>query len=336
MKSTLLALLIAFGALLLVEMGLRLYATQSDEKSASPPSGKSAFLDHPIYGRIWRPGYSAETEGFEKRFVFQINELGLRGPPMSLNKAPGTYRIIFVGASTTENRYLPYEDTFPALVEKKLNERLGGSPRVEVGVLSTGGANSDLVLARIAIRVLELSPDLVIVMSASDWMRSLHPDYDPMMLFLASERTPPQSTISFITDTLLQTQLGQIVWKRRGPPSHAEMVASARAKRRSVPFRDPPNNHFERGLKRYWWDLHRSGVLCRDSGIAFALMTKVWLYKNEQPPEENDALWLSYHNINVRAGQWNVSPPVARKWADHYNDVVRDVARTNDYILINL
>ncbi len=65
-------------------------------------------------------------------------------------------------------------------------------------------------------------------------------------------------------------------------------------------------------------------------------MTKVWLYKVEQPPEENDVLWVSYHEPNIRAGDWNVSPSVARRWVDRYNDVARDVARADDFILVDL
>jgi len=327
LKGTAYALVLAFGVLLLVEIGLRLYIPA--------PNEKSDFVRHPLFDKIRRPGFSTETEAFGKRFVFRINDLGLRGPPMSLQKPSGTYRIIFVGGSVVENRFLPEEETFPILVGRELNERLGGVPRVEVGILAKPAATSEMVLAQIANNVLELSPDLVVVQSAADWLLSVHPDYEPTLAYMARELNPRMPFLQAIERTLQDTRLVQVVQELRPPRNRTSKLARAQAARRSVPFRDPPDSHFERGLKRYWWNLHRSGLLCRDAGVAFALITKVWLYKVEQPPEENDALWGSYLAANVRAGGWNVSPLVARRWVDRYNDVVRDVAGADDFILFD-
>jgi len=204
-------------------------------------------------------------------------------------------------------------------------------PQVEVGVLARPGAGSEVVLALIANRALELSPDLIIAQSAGDWLRPLHPDYEPTLIYLASESSHQKNIRNALLDTRLVRLMTQIQRAR-----NSDSLASTRAARRSLPFRDPPDSQFERGLGRYHRNLHRSGVLCQDASVAFALLTKAWLYKADQPPDEDAALWMSYRNDNVRAGGWNVSPAVASRWTDRYNDVQREVAREDDLILVDL
>jgi len=329
LKSVGYALLVTVAILALVEVGLRLHKPEGPVKKFTLASSRN-LEDHPLFGKIRRPGLSVERQVFGKRFVFRTNDLGLRGPPMSLEKPPGTYRIIFVGASVVENSHLPEDEIFPFLVERKLNERLGGEPHVEVGVLAKPGANSEVALAEIANMVLELHPDLVLVLSAGDWSKSLNPRYEPTLMYLAKRVRQEPSLTKVLERAVVKSRTVQLLQKAFANPK-----LSAHARRRSIPFKDPPDRLFERGLTRFQENLHRCGILTRDSGAAFALMTQVWLYKTKQPPEEDKAIFRSFVSRNIRAGGWNISPPVARKWVDRYNDVIRDVAHTDNFILVD-
>lgn len=327
------ALLLTVAVLSLVEVGLRLYGSDPNDHSTlfSSLISNNGIIDHPLYGTISRPGASVEREEYGKRFIYRENEWGLRGPRMALEKAPGTYRIIFVGASVVENSYLPEDEMFAFLVERKLNERLGGKPHVEVGVMAKPGATSETALAQIANTVLELQPDLVVQMSGGDWAKSVNPDYEPTLMYMGYPLHSNRTLLENIERAVMHSRTVQLLQRQfEGKPLKLTEL------RHSQPFKDPPDALFERGLKRYRENLHRSGILSQDAGAAFALMTKVWLYKADQPAKEDDALFRTYTNRDIRKGGWNVSPPVARKWTDRYNDVVRDVANTDNFLLIDL
>ena len=208
------ALLVTLAVLGLAEAGLRLYAPDWQKKQrtlASTLVSTNGIVDHPLFGRSQRPGISLEREAYHKRFIYRINDLGLRGPPMSLEKAPGTYRIIFVGASVVESAYLPEAEMFPFLVERKLNERLGGKTRVEVGVLAKPGATSETSLAQIANMALELSPDLVVLLTGGDWAKSLDPDYEPTLMYMGKSLPLRPSLAKTIEHIVLETRIAQLV-----------------------------------------------------------------------------------------------------------------------------
>lgn len=70
-----------------------------------------------------------------------INSLGLRDRELTVPKPPGTVRILAVGDSVTFGYGVALEDTFPKLLEARLNAGASGPTRYEVvnaGVEATG------------------------------------------------------------------------------------------------------------------------------------------------------------------------------------------------------
>src|SRR5262245_55041082 len=53
----------------------------------------------------------------------RINSLGFRGNEFTLEKKPGTVRVLCLGDSYTFGPYVEDDRTFPAMVERALNER---------------------------------------------------------------------------------------------------------------------------------------------------------------------------------------------------------------------
>jgi len=96
---------------------------------------------------------------------FSINNAGFRDDNVILPKPPGVFRIVCVGASTTEEG--PSNDlTYPNLLEFYLNRALGGR-RVDVVNAGVSGINSDKHVLKLADYLL-LEPDMIVVYNAAN------------------------------------------------------------------------------------------------------------------------------------------------------------------------
>jgi lysophospholipase L1-like esterase len=97
-----------------------------------------------------------------RRGANRHNSLGYRGDPFPARKPPGEFRIVCVGGSTT---YTPMvarpEEAYPAQLERALHE--GGRARVRVVNAGAEGWASYESLINLALRVVDLEPDLIVV-----------------------------------------------------------------------------------------------------------------------------------------------------------------------------
>ena len=93
--------------------------------------------------------------------LYSINSEGFRGPEFMKNKPDNTYRIIAVGESTTFGTGVTYENTWPIILEKKL-QNLSKSKNIEV--INTGGgiAMSLKQSKLIKEKLVDYKPDLII------------------------------------------------------------------------------------------------------------------------------------------------------------------------------
>jgi hypothetical protein len=72
-------------------------------------------------GKKWWPNTTYSVEGAEFRLPFQTNASGYRARPEPVQPGPA-YRVAFVGDSFTEAMQVPYDSTFCARLERRLNE----------------------------------------------------------------------------------------------------------------------------------------------------------------------------------------------------------------------
>jgi lysophospholipase L1-like esterase len=114
--------------------------------------------------------------------IHRLNLHGFRGPDFSIEKSPGTTRVLFLGDSFVESFGAGEEETLP-----RVFERLAGED-VEALNLGIGGADlaSTARLARSAIPLLE--PDVVILVIA--WNDLPAPAPEPLDAAFLAERTP--------------------------------------------------------------------------------------------------------------------------------------------------
>ena len=93
-----------------------------------------------------------------------INGQGYRGKEFFVEKPKDVYRIVCLGGSTTFGLGEPDETmTYPAQLEADLNRMLPGSRHFEVINAGTPGWSSAESLINLHFRILDLSPDMIIL-----------------------------------------------------------------------------------------------------------------------------------------------------------------------------
>ena len=96
------------------------------------------------------------------KLVAEINSQGLRGPEFSMDKPNDVYRIIAVGGSTTFGEGVGEQFTWPALLQKSLND-LETSKRIEVINGATAGIKNIQKYQLIKGDYSDFDPDLFIL-----------------------------------------------------------------------------------------------------------------------------------------------------------------------------
>jgi lysophospholipase L1-like esterase len=134
----------------------------------------------------YRPGARLDLPVGGERYLVEINSLGFRTREFSPRKPPGTVRVVCVGGSTTVAGRTN-EETYPALLERKLRER---HPDLSLEVLNLGisGTISDYWQVR-RDGLFAFEPDVVVeyravndifwrhlprYAAAHPWRRALH------------------------------------------------------------------------------------------------------------------------------------------------------------------
>jgi lysophospholipase L1-like esterase len=288
---------------------------------------------HSLYRATRTPGYKQTKISIEpphEPFLYEIDALGFRGKAMQTVKKPaGTYRIFFLGASTTENQHLPEEKTFPGLVEATLGARFQGNPRVEVANCGIAGYGVARSLSLLAHRVLALEPDLVVVLEGeNDLMVSLDDRWDP------TNGTPDADHLRFKDWLVGQSRLLSVLSARTGnrEADTRPFLATRRQDAHETPYFVPEGLALDRGLATYKAYLGWIALLCEDAQVPLVLMTQPTLWKENQPKDEEAALWMScFPN-----GKTHLDPATCARLMAKYNDATRDVATSRGAILVDL
>lgn len=308
------------------EVGIRL--TQEE-----PAPG---YYQHPHLRRVRGPEAHQRlvNQWTGKPYTIHVDAHGFRcrtlAPPGAF-KPPNTYRIFFVGASTTENLAIPDEQTFPVLVEESLNQRLKGAPRVvAVNTALSGNSVADS-LSLIAHRILALQPDLIVVLHASNDMRAtLSSRFDQTHY---RDRIPPHDP-GLGEWFQARSRLVGLVGRVRKRLRTQERIVKYRARRRAHPF--TPNVDARVGVPYFLRYLGMISVLCKQAGVSLALMTQPTLYKDVMTEEEDASLWLGWIRHGRIGGALNLDTRTLLKGQRAFNDVTRSVAERGGHLLIDL
>ena len=162
LRNLLLLILSCGFALGFCEAALRLAGYRAIYEVYSKPS--ALWVHDPDLGWVHPPGSRGDFVGprpwpIEFRTSISINSLGLRGPEVS-PLPPGGKRVLVLGDSMVAAFEVPYEETFTALLQTSLTERLGAQVQVvNAGVRGYGTDQSYLYFRE---RGRALAPDLVV------------------------------------------------------------------------------------------------------------------------------------------------------------------------------
>ncbi len=152
-----LLMLIASGEIILRSFGL------------DRPSSQSRPLPEELLGYIipdpdlfWalRPNHFSERAGAHGPIEVTTNSLGLRYPELGA-KQSDEYRILSLGESSTFGAYVSDDETYSAVLEALLNERLGDR-RYQVINAGVSAYSSFQSLMYLELRGIKLAPDMVL------------------------------------------------------------------------------------------------------------------------------------------------------------------------------
>lgn len=167
--NVLLAAFSAVTTLALAELAAQIYVTRFAEENVFLRYGSLRQLDVAGKGNPWpNRKYSPHrylgyfpTPNWQ-RGEDRHNSLGYRGEEIELPKPDGEYRIVCQGGSTTYSSSVnDFRKTYPYLLQEELRAR--GHENVTVVNAGADGWSSHETLINFALRVVDLSPDLIVV-----------------------------------------------------------------------------------------------------------------------------------------------------------------------------
>ncbi len=121
----------------------------------------------------WTPNVTVDIKRKEFNFVKKTNSIGIIGDEFPLEKDSNEFRIIFLGDSFTEGVGVPFEASFPQVLQQKLSAMDSLPP---IRILGAGVSGSDIVACFPLLRdqLMQYQPDLVIsIMNSTDYIQDI-------------------------------------------------------------------------------------------------------------------------------------------------------------------
>ena len=264
-----------------------------------------------------------------KPFEYVVNPLGFRGKSMQTAKKPaGVFRIFFVGASTTENEYLPEEKTFAGLVQTRLDEALHGARNVEVANCGIAGFGIARSLSLIEHRILHLEPDLIVLLDGeNDFMTSLDERFDPTNGHLDAEQANLREFIGRKSRLFAVLDAATTTKETDGRRGFNRRRAMARARPYFVP-EGVKLDHFLPGYEQY---LRWIALVCKDAHVPVVFLTQPTLWKEKNSPDEVATMWMSCFPI----GKTHLPPDVCAKLMATFNEGVKETAAKSGALVVD-
>ncbi len=316
---------------------------------APKKSSADILTDHPYLRCEWAPNFTAvynvDGIGAQKGEIpFKINAFGFRSSSMTTAEKPaGTYRIFFLGASTTESAVIREEETFPFLVEKKLDSLLPGK-RFECVNAGISSAIAPDILATLIYKVMYYEPDTVIYMQAINDLRyGALPVYDPVRRPTYRKKTNGSSLSDEARDLIRRilkysrflTLLKRNLLNRFFPPederfkTKMEEYNDLRNQRLHHPFTPIPESASLTDYRKY---LEEMIFIARAHKVRLIFMTEPSIYLENLPADIDRKLWMGYfekYGVNLS------NEFLAREMA-RFNDTLRQLALSYGVELIDL
>jgi hypothetical protein len=330
--------------LCIAEVGPRFYLPSPGHYYIRPPNAHKIFKPAPEV----MPGIEGESH-------LIINSQGIRGDELS----PGDdYRILAIGASTTECLYLDQTEAWPYLVQTGLNQSLADQGRqVWVGNIGKSARKTHDHIVQLkyllpqfpnldAVLLLLGASDLFLTLRYADSpdnpYRSTAPGAQQAALARAFDIVPEQkpdtpfyqqTTFWRITSQTLKAQA------RVGLPEEIEVEDEAgyvyverRLKRKNARITEILPDYLSAGLAEYTQNVHRIIDQAQAHGVRVILMTQPMLWRADLTQAEKDLLWLG----QGPGREFFYSPAALDRAMTMYNQALLDICAQRQVECIDL
>lgn len=333
-----LALASIAASLLAAELALRLLVPDPEVFRVWPPGLRRVFDTDPDV----MPGISGAAH-------FDVDSRGYRAAERPANP---TLSLLAVGGSTTECRYLDTGETWPELVARGLEGRLGASVwSANAGRSGRNTREHVLLLEHLAdlgdfdlVIFLIGSNDLLLrLMQDRDW-REDEPDSRAQRARHV-RRSFAVHPARFEDGWLARSRL----WRRVVSPLKARLRGEQRQSdagdlyvrwrrhRRESPYRRDELPDLTAALAEYRRNVEQLVALARASGVRPVLLTQPALWSADLAPADEALLWMGgIGNHQEEAGAVYYTPAALAAGLARYDDVLRAVAAEREVALVDL
>jgi lysophospholipase L1-like esterase len=307
---------------------------------------------------VWPPGFHATLQpspsvmpGIDGESGFSVSDQGLRGDRLDRQ----TSGILAVGGSTTECLYLDDSETWPYLLQRRLNATRGGNGSVWVGNAGRSGHTTSHHLLH-AEHLPDLSPvikTMLVLSGANDFLQRLQLDRGYRPPALVDHMSPDE--YRSVGDRAFAVWPGfasdDPVWKRlelvrrlrdvkkryTEPPwnviqdSSGQIYLTWRANRRSASAFRNELPDLSPSLDAYVRNLQRIIALSKARGLRLILMTQPAIWRAGLSQEEQALLWMGgVGAYQGTTGREYYAPEALAAGLKQYNDaLLRTCAATN-------
>jgi lysophospholipase L1-like esterase len=314
------------------------------------------------FGKSVRVTLEQDLPGLSPVITYERNEMGLRSISMrSRQKPPGTFRILCLGGSTTDQPTQSTPDTWPGILETLLNEGYSGQNlRFEVGAYGRGG---DKILHRFiwAVKnVPELEPDLVILLEGiNDLCFNGGPGYfypgfrSQLHLY---GRQGEQRDNRYVEEYLGQNMTSFSGLRRcsqiarhtlnlernlsirraaragRVKEWHSAAMPALRKEYREYPYREEPIRKND-PAREFGDSITAMTAALKADGIPGLVLSQPALWKPDMMPEETGLLWFW---IETAEGRVRASTAWLSRELDRYNQLQKTAAEKNQAVFFDL
>jgi lysophospholipase L1-like esterase len=310
--------------LVIAEIGARLHIMKNwpDEEVRAythHSAEKGRYSSHPYLPFVLRGGYVTPNGRYSN------NSYGFRGKEFDIEKPEGVFRIVAIGASTTYGVANSDENTYPTQLERIIREN--GYKNVEVLNAGVTGYTTIETFLNFYLRVLDLSPDMVIFYQArndvfpqafndymSDFQHFRQPDYSfgntnylHKYLF----------RISHLFMWLSTRGDGNFGWSKRDENPHYGTVKYENRPTNSELIDNLSN---DQGLITYRKNVESIITLSKQNGIQVVLSTYAFLKEK-------------YSSGIIKRDEAIL--PAIEKQIDKANEIVRQIAADHQLVLVD-
>jgi lysophospholipase L1-like esterase len=254
-------------------------------------------------------------------FHVDVNSYGFRGPEIAVPKPAGTYRIFAVGESTTFGwkGVTSHDGAWPARLERKLQAAHLGR-RIEVINAGVPGYTSIEQRINFILRISKLQPDAILIYHGNNDINwSWVPDVETKIVYGRAESIGSSSWVSRLIDysyVAMEIRSRLDLLGRQSQRKHQDVdPAAIRMLRENL-----------RGLID---DARRAGVAVAIGTFAHALD------ETGQPGRFSETeIKLGVPQV----GRWfeNIDAQGARRTFPVYNDMIRELARSEQIPLVDI